>query len=135
MQQLDQLWKLISIAGQMRDFAQESRSYRFAVGSPVTFYLHVEHSHVLLATHNVPEILVDASFQAGFGWRAQAEQDAAGVYFVARRRPLLGNMSRATLHVTTPPGTYIVLRLEHCAYTVKDVTDEVHLTLPDFKNK
>lgn len=127
MQRLEQLWKVVALAGQVRDLAIENKRYQFTLTEPATFYVHVEYASVQIGYHDRSEILIDAQVQAGFGWRVQTEQDAAGVYLVGQRRALVGGISRARFQVLLPPTTYIVLRLEHASYTVNDITQEVHL--------
>jgi hypothetical protein len=127
MQRLDQLWKVLSFAGQVRDIAIESKRYQFATQDAITFYVHTEFSTLDIAYHNKRDLLIDAEFQAGFGWRVQTEQDAAGVYLVAKRKAILGSVSTARFSITLPSDTYTVLRLEQSSYRVKDVSGEVHL--------
>lgn len=95
MQHLDKLWKVINAAGTVRDLAQESKTLRFQVQPPITLYLHAEHATVIIHRHDEPVITVDTVLQAGFGWRLADDQDDAGVYLVAKRRTLVGGMSRA----------------------------------------
>lgn len=134
MQHLEHLWKVIALAGQVRDLAQETRRYHFQASPDITFYAHVEHAVVHIHYHDALEIAIEASFQAQFGWRAQVDQDEHGVYLVARRLPIVGGMSTAQFHVTLPPSVYVLLRLEESAYCVNDITQEVHLP-PIVKNK
>ncbi|MFQ3645651.1 MAG: hypothetical protein SNJ54_04480 [Anaerolineae bacterium] len=134
MQQLEQLWKVVALAGQVRDLAQETRRYQFQVEADVTFYAHVEHALVQISYHDAPEITIDALYQAQFGWRAQIEQDEHGVYLVARRRPVVGSVSTARFQVVLPRTVYTVLRLENAAYSVSGLTQDVHLP-PLIQNK
>jgi hypothetical protein len=127
MQRLEQLWKVVALAGQVRDLAQETRRYHFQVAPDVTFYAHVEHAHVQIRYHDDLAIAIEAFYQAQFGWRAQVEQDEHGVYLVARRRPVVGSVSTARFQVVLPRTVYVVLRLEEAAYSVSGVTQEVHL--------
>jgi hypothetical protein len=127
MQRLDQLWKVLSFAGQVRDIAIESKHYQFAVQDAITFYVDTEHSSLEIGYHTKRELLIDAEFQAGFGWRVQTEQDAAGIYLVAKRKAIIGSVSTARFSILLPTDTYTILRLESCSYRVKDVTGEVHL--------
>ena len=46
-----------------------------------------KHAEVRVSRWEFPRIEVTAQLQAPWGWRVESEQDDAGVYFVARRRP------------------------------------------------
>lgn len=127
MQRLDQLWKVLSVVGQVRDIAIETKHYQFAVQDAITFYVHTEHATIDIGYHTRREVLIKAEFQAGFGWRVQTEQDTAGVYLVAKRKAILGSVSTARFSVTLPEDTYSVLRLEQCSYRIKDVSGEVQI--------
>jgi hypothetical protein len=69
--------------------------------------------------------VIAAQLQAAFGWRIASDQDGAGVYFVARRRPVVGGLSRALFRVNVPYETYLVLNLT----SGRLVLDEVNGTL------
>lgn len=125
MQHLETLWKVINAAGTVRDIAQETKTLQFTVTSQTTFYLHVEYAAVTIAHHHATTIEVDAALQAGFGWRLHSDQDEAGVYVVAKRRAIVGGVSRGKFVIRIPHGTYLALRLEHCSLTL----DEVNTTL------
>lgn len=127
MQHLEHLWKVVSLVGQVRDLAIENKRYQFTLGQPATFYVHVAYASVQITYHDQPDLIIDAQFQAGFGWRVQTDQDAAGVYLVGQRRAVVGGISHARFQVLLPANVYTVLRLENASYSVMDVTREVHL--------
>ena len=60
------------------------------------------------------EILATVKLGAAFAWTLAQEQDEAGVYLVARRKAIIGHISRADFHITLPPGAHISLKLRHC---------------------
>jgi len=116
-QHLDTLWKVISAASTVRDLAQETKSYEFLIEPAITFYLHVEYASVQLKRWNQPKITIAAQLQAGFGWRVATDQDEVGVYFVAKRRAVVGNLSRAQFTIRVPHETYLVFKLQNSAFT------------------
>lgn len=127
MQRLEALWKLVSVAAAVRDVALESRRLEFVAAAGSTFYLHAEHARVTVARWPQRRILLEAALQAGFGWRMQAEQDEAGVYVVAKRRTLVGNLSRAQFRVLLPDDVYAVLKLAAGSLELEDVEGTLHL--------
>jgi hypothetical protein len=127
LQHVDTLWRLINMAGNVRDMAQETVNYVFAVAPPVTFYLDAESASVLVRRHALPEILVEATYQAGFGWKVQTDQNDDGVYLVAKRRLLVGTLSRVTFVVTVPHDTFVILKLENGSLALADIDGEWHI--------
>lgn len=121
MQHLDNLWKLVSAASTVRDLALEARELAFVVQGPTTFYLHAEQADISIRRHNEPQLRARARLQAAFGWRLLSDQDEAGIYIVARRRAVVGGLSRAAFEITTPLDTYLMLRLENCTLRMEDL--------------
>lgn len=127
MHHLNTVWKVLSAAAAVKDLAIETRTHLFAVGHTVTFYLDIESAEVTLATWDRPQIQVVTQLQAGFGWRFKSDQDAAGVYIAARRRVLVGGLSRAAIVATLPRDAYCILKLENCQLKVEGLSGEFHL--------
>lgn len=127
MQHLDKLWKVIHVAGQVRDIAQEVKQWTFLVQPPVTFYCHAEAVDLVIKHHTQPEITLKAEFQLKMSWRIQTDQDHAGVYVVAKRLPLIGTMARLRLEVGLPYETFLALRLEGGNLTLAELNGELHL--------
>ncbi len=127
MQHLNTLTQLVNAASTVAEIARSSQTYVFNVGSGATCYVHVADAEVRIARHNAPQIEIAAQLQAPFGWRVAAEQDEAGVYLVALRRPLVGAMAGASFLVTVPPDAYLALRLEHARLSLEDVNGLLEL--------
>jgi len=127
MQRLETLWKLVNAASTVRDMAITSRVLEFTVQPPVTFYLHAEYAALTISRWDVPRIRVQCQLQAGFGWNMQTDQDEAGVYVVARRRPVVGSAGSATFQIDLPRDTHIVLRMAHCSVQWDDLNGEFHI--------
>ena len=127
MQRLDSLWKAVNIVSSVRDLAVESKTYQWDITPPITFFLHVEHADVTLKRHTLPMISARVELQAGFGWQVATDQDHAGVYIVAKRKPVIGTMGRGKFYITLPHDIHVTLKLEHCQLTLDDLNTTLDL--------
>ena len=128
MQHLNTLSQIVSAASSVMELARSSQTYSFGVMSSVTCYVHVAGGEVRIARHTAPLVEIAAQLQAPFGWRIAAEQDAAGVYFVALRRALIGAMAGAVFTVTVPQDAHLVLKLEHARLSLENVDGVLELS-------
>src|SRR5688500_10795981 len=112
MQRLNKLWQFANTASQVVELARSSETFRFNVEAAATFFLHTAHAEVRVSRWALPHIEVTAQLQAPWGWRVESEQDEAGVYFVARRRPVVGSLAGAVFSVSLPNETHAILKLE-----------------------
>lgn len=127
MQHLNTLTQLVSTASSVVELARSSQTYVFSVASNATCYVHVSGGEVRVARHTAPQIEIAAQVLAPFAWRVAAEQDEAGVYLVALRRPVFGAMGGASFLVTVPDDAYLALRLEHSRLSLEDVNGLIEL--------
>lgn len=127
MQHLDNLWKLVNVASNVRDMAVERKIYHYPVQPPVTLYLHLQATHITFDYWQQPEIELVTEFQAGFGWRFKADQDTYGVYIVAKRLAVVGALAQAKFIARIPQDTNLVLRLEHCSVTFNNLNGTYEL--------
>ena len=114
MQHLENLRRALHLLGSARDLAVEAKNYQWEVAPSVTFFLQVEQADVKLARHDKLQVLARVELQAGFGWQMAAEQDEAGVYLVAKRKPLIGSIGRGKFDITLPDSIHVTLKLEQC---------------------
>lgn len=121
MQHLDNLWKAVNIVGSVRDLAVESKLYQWEVSAPMTFYLHVEYADITLKRRQQHTILAKVQLQAGFGWQVVTDQDEAGVYMVAKRKPVIGSIGRGKFEITLPENIHVTLKLEHAQLTLDNL--------------
>ncbi len=133
---LNVLWQAASAASVAGDFVRQSRThtYVFRTHEPTTVYIRAEQTEVQVTRWNVPQVEVTLQLQAAFGWRTAAEQDEAGVYVVAKRRPLLGAASSAVIRLIVPDDAYLVLNLDKGRVLLDEVTGTLRLpplTPPD----
>ncbi len=131
MQHLNTLSQIVNAASTVAEFARSAQTYTYTVGSSATCYLHLKGGEVRI--NRSPQSLVEitSQLQAPFGWRISTEQDDAGVYFVALRRPVVGAMSSAVFSVTVPQDAYLVLKLDQTRLSLDNVTGVVELP-PEF---
>jgi hypothetical protein len=127
MQHLSTLWKIANAASEVAEIARSSEVYRFPAEADLTFYLHTAHAEVRVRRWEEARVEVHAQLQAPFGWQIRTDQDEAGIYFVARRKPVVGNLSGAVFTVVVPAATHLLLRLDQCRFVLDDVTATVQV--------
>jgi hypothetical protein len=121
MQHLNTLWQAVNVASSVTELARQSQIYHFNVRGAVTFYLQADSAEVRVTRWNEPKIEVAATLQAAFGWRVATDQDDAGVYVVARRRPVVGTLSSALFSVLVPYDAYLILKLADGRVTLNHI--------------
>jgi hypothetical protein len=131
MQHLNTLWQLVNAASTVSELARHSQTYRFGVMEPITVYLRAENAVVQVSRWQQPMVEVSAQLQAAFGWRIVTDQDEAGVYFVAKRRVVVGGLSRAVFRVNVPRDTYLILKLRSGHVLLEDVEGTLNIAPPD----
>ncbi len=127
MQHLNTLAQIVNAASTVAEIARSAQTYRYVVGTSATCYLHVKGGEVRINRIDQPLVEITSQLQAPFGWRIATEQDEAGVYFVALRRPVVGAMASAVFFVTVPLDAYLVLRLDHTRLSLDNVSGVVEL--------
>jgi post-segregation antitoxin (ccd killing protein) len=121
MQHLNTLWQAVNVASSVTELARQSQTYHFNVSGAVTFYLQAESAAVRVTRWNEPKVEVTAQLQAAFGWRVATDQDDAGVYVVARRRPVVGTLSSALFSVLVPLDAYLIFKLADGRVTLNHI--------------
>jgi hypothetical protein len=136
MQHLNTLWQAVNVASSVSELTRHSQTYHFGVSGAVTFYLQAEHAEVRINRWFQPKIEVTAQLQMPVGWRLETDQDEAGVYVVAKRRPVVGTLSSANFTVFVPQETYLLLKVEDGRIVMEHVTGTfnmppIHLDQPN----
>jgi hypothetical protein len=126
-QHLNTLWKAVNTVSAVTDLTRHSQTYYFGVRPATTFYLQTEAAEVRVFRWSPLKIEVTAQLQASFGWRVATDQDDAGVYVVARRRPVVGNLSSAVFKIYVPEDAYLVLKLDDCRLIQEHLDGTLHL--------
>lgn len=107
--------------------SQRMETQMFMVNPPVTVYVRGSHCRVSVQRHAAPKVIVRAAMQAAFGLELVGEQDEAGVYIVARRKPVMGQLSRADFSITVPGDTALVFHLTPGDVVIEDVDGMLEL--------
>lgn len=124
---LNTLWQVVNAASTVADFTRQSQTFTFNVAPAITVYLRAEQAEVRLVRWEQPKVDVFVQLQAAFGWRVATDQNSDGVYIVAKRRMLLGNMSRAKFTLTIPYDAYLILKLRQSSLLLTDVDGTMHV--------
>lgn len=127
MKHLNKLWHVLNAINTLRDIAQKTKTYYFAIRPDMTFYLHIADAEVELIRWERPMIELTVKLDAVFAWQLAVDQDEAGIYVVARRRPLIGDIAYGRFEVRCPRDTYNIFKLEACKLILHDVTGEFHI--------
>ncbi len=130
MRHAGKVWKAAQLLNSARELALETQRFQWDVRPPNTLFLQAEQSDIRLDLHDQPQILAKVELRARFGWRLNTDQDAAGVYVVALRKPVIGSIGRGRFHFTLPRGLHISLKLRQCQLCFNDLT--ASLDLPPF---
>jgi hypothetical protein len=125
---LNALWHALNAASSIRELAQRSKTYTFPITqSTVTFFLQTENAAIHVRRWARPLVEVTVKLRAPFGWRVVTDQDEAGVYIAAKRRPVVGSFSKAIFAVTLPEMAFLTLNLNECLLTLDDLNGTLHL--------
>lgn len=127
MRLLDNAWKALKLVGAARELAIENRRFNWDVAPGSIFFLQAEHADIRLVTHHQPEVLAKVELQTGFSWQLLTEQDEAGVYIIARRKPLIGSIGRCRLDITVPQDVHISFKLDQCQVCLDDLNTSLDL--------
>lgn len=127
MRLLDNAWKALKLVGAARELAIETRRFNWELAPGNTFFLQAEYADISLRTHHRREVMAKVELQAGFGWQLLTEQDEAGVYIIARRKPLIGSIGRSRFDITVPDDIHISFKLDHCKVCLDDLNTSLDL--------
>ncbi len=122
---MERLNTVLRTASALADIARQTQTFRFPATTGQAFYLHADAGDVRVQRHAAPEIVITVTLQVPLGWRVAADQDEAGIYFVALRRKLAVSVANATFFVSVPSGVRALLRLDGANLTLENL----HLTL------
>ncbi|MFN8378446.1 MAG: hypothetical protein U0452_07220 [Anaerolineae bacterium] len=127
MQHVGKLTQLAAAAATVSEIALKAQTHRFGAPGPMTLYAHIESADVTVERRVLPYLEVGVQLQAPFVWRVVFDQDEAGVYIVALRRSLVGELGGGSFKLVVRPDTYLHLRLDACKLTLLDLHSTVEL--------
>lgn len=106
-----------------------SRVFRqaFEVHPPVTIFVRASHAEVKVQYMPGTHVELEANLRASFGWEFVAEQDEAGIYIIAKRKPVVGALSRASFRLIVPPEANLVLHLTPGTVRMIDVDGKLSI--------
>lgn len=130
MENLRNLWQLANTASALAEIARKSQLYTFKVSAPITFYMQAEAAQVRIARWEQARLEISAQLRVPMGWRVVTDQDDAGVYCVARRRPVVGGLAGAKFTITVPRDTYLLLKLADCDLRLDGVNGTFEFAAP-----
>jgi hypothetical protein len=108
--------------------ATKSFEQRFTVTLPTTVYVRASQCNVTIRYEPGNRVELSANLRASFGWELAADQDSAGVYIVAKRKPVVGKIASAHFTLTVPPEANLVLHLTPGSFRLENVDGK--LTIP-----
>jgi hypothetical protein len=91
--------------------APRSLTQVFNVRPPITIYVRASHCRVTVRRASALKVTLEANLYRSFGVDLAAEQDDAGVYIVAKRKPFVGSVSRTDFTITVPPECHLAFHL------------------------
>jgi hypothetical protein len=107
--------------------AQRSHVQVFSVHSPVTVYVRASHCRVTVCRHPDSKVVLETNLYRAFGVELTAEQDEAGVYVVARRKAVVGRITRIDLMLTVPADSHLAFHLTPGDIIFQDIDGMVEL--------
>jgi hypothetical protein len=106
---------------------QHSFQRIFEVTIPLTVFVHASNARVRVRRHITPQVILDAELHASFGWQFTADQDSAGVYIVAKRKPIVGALSYAQFTLTVPAGARLLATLSGGMLQLENIDGQIDI--------
>lgn len=91
--------------------SQREITHVFTVSPPVTIYVSGRDCRVTVRRAPDRKVAVMANVHRSFGIELAAEQNADGIYIVARQKRVVGRLSRADFMLSVPEGCDLVFNL------------------------
>jgi hypothetical protein len=108
--------------------AQDEYHHVFEVLPPVTVYIYASHARVTVRRATEPQVRLDADLRGAFGWQLVTDQDDAGVYIVAKRKPVVGALSSAAFTLSVPAETRLLVELTPGALLLEDLDGKLDIS-------
>jgi hypothetical protein len=100
----------------------------FKVTLPVTVFVRGSSVDVQVRYVAGTQVELQANLRASFGWEFVTDQDEAGVYIVARRKPIVGAIASASFNLKVPPEAHLALHVTPGSVRLYDIDGK--LTVP-----
>ena len=109
------------------DRVNRAQTQVFNISGSTTVYVRGSNCRVTVTRGDARRVIVEANLVRAFGLDLVAEQDDAGVYIVARQKPVVGKLSRAEFSITVPEETHLVFRLTPGDVVLNDLNGMLEL--------
>lgn len=90
---------------------QRSQVQVFNVVPPVTVYIRASNCRVAVRRTTESKVTLEAHLASAFGLELATEQDDAGVYIIAHRKPVVGQIGHVNLTVTVPADCHLAFHV------------------------
>ncbi len=100
---------------------QQSYTQVFKVTPPLTVYVRASHCRVTVRRTTEPKVTLETSTARTFGLELAAEQDEAGIYIIARRKNIVGQIARVEFGLTVPQDCFLAFNLTPGDVLLQDV--------------
>lgn len=111
MHRLETLFQLVSAIRGLPNLTKRRQVAAYEVHGPTTVYVRASFSRVTVVRILEPRVQIECELRQAFGWEWAVERDDAGIYVVLKRRPVVGKLSTADLHLLVPADAYLVFHL------------------------
>lgn len=100
---------------------QQTYTQVFKVTLPLTVYVRASHCRVSVRRAPEPKVILETSTARTFGLELAAEQDEAGIYIIARRKNIVGQISRVEFNLTVPDRCHLAFHLTPGDVVMQDI--------------
>lgn len=100
-----------SALGAVPKTTPRSHTQFFNVKPPVTVYVRASHCRITVCRHLDSKVILEANLYRAFGVELATEQDDSGIYLVARRKAVVGRITRIDFTLTVPLDSHLAFHL------------------------
>ena len=112
---------LDSASAAVGQIGQETFRQVFTITLPVTVYVYATHSRVTVRRKPGTQVELEANLRGAFGLSLAVDQDEAGIYLVAKRKPVAGALARVDITIIAPPEARILANLTSGTLILNDI--------------
>lgn len=107
---------------------QDEYNHVFDVTPPITVFIYASHARVTIRRTPENQVFLNAGLRAAFGWQLVTDQDEAGVYIVAKRKPVVGALSSAEFTLSIPNDTRLLVELTPGALILEELDGKLEIS-------
>lgn len=117
---LEFVMQLVDTVRALPDLTRQRHVSAYEVHGPTTVYVRASHCRVFVRRTLEPRVQIEGDLRQAFGWQWVTERDDAGVYVVLKRKPVVGSLSYADLHLLVPADAYLAFNLTPGSVKLED---------------